>query len=315
MLLCHIAGINNLIKKDFIDFCNKYNDLTVYDIDILSIEIMNNKEYIDLLNQYYDDKSIGRRTELLHKLSSIWKDILNKKLQKLIEDNKNKKLILIGLTNFFLDQRVRIDLPTKNLFFVDIDPKENAKQIIEYNLDKFRKQLIDGIFPFDHINIHILEEQRVSLTQTYLLRNYKMKNIDAIKHWIMMKITNDNCENVYYASNQRYEDFIPSSVKLIGYNSRELAMLSTIPKSEAKRLVYYKDDKLNLMLKINNSDALEKLKKPIYIYEFVPAKKVDEFRCLINGIDKKSTFEKRQYVSDMYDELIRNGVIVENNAL
>ena len=87
-----------------------------------------------------------------------------------------------------------------------------------------------------------------------------------------------------------------------------MAIASTLPKSTVKRgMLQNKLNKQEPYLKELYLNAFAELKKPCYIYELKAFKKLDNFRFVI--ADTK--FSNREYVSNMYDELVRNGVVLD----
>jgi len=310
MLLCHIVGLNNVIKKDFIEMCENNIDkkIIVEDIDDISKIIMNDDKYLKLLDQYNDPISIGRRKEILHELSIIWKNIMVKEIQNILESNNDSCVILLGLSNYVMDHRIKIDMPTKNLFFVNIDPIINAKQIIDFNLDKFREHIIDGKFPLSYLNLSFLIEQREELRDLYIAKGYLLKHYDALIRWIESKGCSSAIERVYVASFMRHDDHIDYITNGVGYSTKWMAISALFPKTSIKRALLYDNKTMIPHLTEIVPNAFNAMRKPAYIYDFFPKKQIDDLRYLVSS----NSFEKREYISNIYDELLRLGVRMES---
>ena len=88
-------------------------------------------------------------------MCNFWKENFYLKVSKLVEDSKTK-VILLGLSNFFKNNRVNVKIDSNLKFFVKINLKNNAKNIIEKNLNNYKDEIIEGIFPLDYLNINFL---------------------------------------------------------------------------------------------------------------------------------------------------------------
>jgi hypothetical protein len=315
MLLCHIVGLNNTIKPKFIDFCEQLalktsRKIIIEDIDYISKSIMDNVAYTKLLDSYYSPESIGKRREILHHMSTIWKNTMTKELSNIMKINNGNIIILLGLSNYVMDQRVKIDVPTKNLFFINIDPELNAKQIIAHNIDHFKEQIINGNFPLNYLELTFLKDQREVLRDLYAVKGYSLKHYDAVIRWISNKMSPLDVEKVFIASFKRYDDQMEIDDNVIGYTTKWLAMISLFPKSSIKRGILYGQNNIMTPHIVElHPNIFNSLKRPCYVYEFVPYKKIDSFRYVIDKNNK--TFETREYISDVYDDLIRLGAKLE----
>lgn len=320
MLLCHIVGLNNTLKPKFIDFCEQLatkipHKIVVEDIDYISKSIMDNTSYTKLLESYYSPESIGKRREILHDMGTIWKDTMTKELANIMKLNCGCKIILLGLSNYVMDQRVKIDVPTKNLFFINIDPELNAKQIITHNIEIFKTQIIDGKFPLNYLDLTFLTNQREVLRDLYAVKGYSLKHYDAVLRWISNKMLQIDVEKVFVASFKRYEDVIEnghSDYPIVGYTTKWLSMISLFSKSDIKRRILYGANGAMIPhIAELQSNAFNMLKRSCYIYELMPYKKIDSFRYIVDNNNR--AFDRREYVSDIYDDLIRMDAKMERH--
>jgi len=299
MIISHIVGLNNILKKEFIEYIDTLdNDIDVYDLDDISKIIVENERYIEFATEY--DNGLNR-TENLQKMGLLWKTMMQKEIDNIVEHSRIDNIIIIGLSNFVLDQRIKIDIPTDNKFFVNIEPKLNAKYIVLSNLIQYKLSIVNGEFPLDYLDHNYLIEQRKKLMDVYINKNYIMKRYSELLKWC------DNIHigipNVYYASYKRYENTIVTLTNPVGYSSKWLALASIFPKTDIKRGMRGGKPYIEMA----NPLIKSKMMTPCYLYELIPHSKVDEYRYIVTN----NHFIKRSYISDIYDELIRLNVCVK----
>jgi hypothetical protein len=304
MLITHIVGINNKLKDKFIkDIDNISDKIIILDLDDISKKIMFTQEYSKIHDNFINTTDRA----LLSQLGNIWKNKFIHDVNLLIEQNKTRHIILIGLITFYLDHRIKINLiePLKDKFFVNIDIKKYVTEILSYNIDTYRTDIITGKFPLKYLDYNFIKEQREELKAQYMIKDYKMKNYDAIINWISHKynnILNDLPVNmVYYASYKRYENKIDILVgnTIVGYSDKWLALASLSSQNEIKRGLTYKEGENIPVLKELVPNGFSNLNKCCYLYELYPEKKVDNFRYIILDTD----FINRYYVSNIKAEL------------
>ena len=228
MILCHIVGINNLIKQKFIqELTSGYNNIYFCDLDIITNDIRNGRKLVSLTKAIESSKNnTNKKKELVKELNSYWKDALNKRLNAEITNNKNKKIIILGLSTFHLNHKTRINIDTPNKYFLKINIKTNAKEIVEYNLKKYKHYIIDGTFPIKYLDHDFLIKQREKLIAIYEKMNYVMKTYSTLLKWfeIVLKdhtkqiggysnkidnlLMSDYNVNLWVSSPKRYEDCV-----------------------------------------------------------------------------------------------------------
>jgi len=303
MIICHIVGINNKLKKSFItDIDNISDKLMILDLDDLSKKIMFDKEYSKLYDQY----NIKKDRETLTMLGQIWKIKFTNDINLLLDHNQDKYIILIGLITFYLDYRIKINLneTLNDKFFVNINIEQYIKDMIEYNIDNFKSDIINSKFPLKYLEYDFIKSQRENLREQYMIRDYKLKTYDTIVNWIKHKFLNIEKELkhdiVYVASFKRYDEKIHNIADtIVGYTDKWLAMISILPKNTLKRGIGYKNNKIIPIIKELTPNGFSELNKCCYIYELYPDKKVDDFRYLISD----NNFINRYYVSNIKNEL------------
>ena len=304
MLIAHIVGINNKLKDKFIkDIDNVSDKIIILDLDDMSKKIMFMQEY----SKIYDNFMNTKDKTLLSRLGNFWKNKFTNDINLLLEQNKSRYIILIGLITFYLDHRIKINLiePIKNKFFVNLDMKKYVTDILTYNIDIYRTDIIAGKFPLKYLDYNFIKDQREELKALYILKEYKIKNYDAIINWI--RHTYENILNelpintVYYASYKRYENNIDMLVgnTIIGYSDKWLAIASLTSSNIIKRGITYKNGENIPVLKELAPNGFSDLNKCCYIYELYPEKKLDNFRYIVSD----TNFINRNYVSNIKSEL------------
>ena len=310
MIIAHIVGINNKLKDTFIkDVENITEKIIILDLDDISKKIIFMKDYVQIHDKFIETKN----RELLSQLGYFWKNKFTNDVNTILGQNKDKYIILIGLITFYLDYRIKINLEEeiKEKFFINLDMKKYIADIVTYNIDTYREDIISGKFPLNYLEHKFIREQRDELKAQYLYRNYKLKNYDAIINWLHHRYENIinelSINTVYYASFKRYENKIDSiGDNIIGYSDKWLALISLLPRNTIKRGITYKNGKIIPVLKENIPNGFSELNKCCYLYELNPGKKIDNFRYIISDFD----INNRYYVSNIKTELNMNNTIM-----
>ena len=276
MIIAHIIGINSYLKPDFV---TKMNDL---DIDVIDLD--------ELTKSLLIKSSYNLSPE-------DWKK------QMIIEPKNKLNYIVIGLTNFINDNRYKIKLEVENNFFVSIPLDNCSTQIITYNLDVHRQSIIYGEFPLKFLNRKFIEEQRLQLEQIYEKTHKKIK-YDKMIEWIKQYVQNNKV--LYVTSLNRYETKLEDVP--YAYNDKWLSLSSIAPKRMITRGL---NDKTPIIKELQIGGFAE-LNKPGYVYEIkknqIGGTMSDPYRIKV----KNPEFIRRLYVSNIFDELKRIGVIFEN---
>ncbi len=290
MTVVHIVGINTFIKDNVID---KFKEMgyEIFDLDLISKNIM------------FDENKT--------KMGQLWKNKLSSQLNLYLSSNLSKNIIIIGLSNFVLDRRFKINIDTNHKYFLNIPADLCASQLITYNLDNYRTDIIEGKFPINYLEHDFLMNQRKDLQEEYINIGYKLKTLEKITEELN-KLTKDSRNKVYLALTKRFEEEIPQSYLgskpiIMGYKDKWMAIASILPKTSINRGILQNKSKTEPYVKELHLNAFAELKKPCYLYELNASKELDDYRCEI----KDSCFSNREYISNMYDELIREGVILE----
>ena len=281
MIIAHVIGINSYLKSDFV---SKLNDIN---IDVLDLDELTKKLLIQ------------------HKFNldpEVWKVELNNNISQF--NNKSKNIIAIGLTNFINDNRYKIKLSTDNYFFIDLPLKTCVTQILSHNLDTHRQSIISGEFPLKFLDRKFIETQRIQLEDIHSRTHQKINYVQFIE-WVKDYIKKNR--TLYVTSLNRYEtklDSIPYA-----YNEEWMSLSSIVPRTMITRGII--DGKP--IIKEKQIGGFAELNKPGYIYEIKPInletnKSKDQYRTKVTNLE----FTRRRYVSNILDELKRQGVIFEN---
>lgn len=225
----HIVGLNEELKDFFIDNISSL-DFNIIDLDKITENILNEKG----MNEIYDelDKNPKKSKNIEKKICNYWKENFYLKLSKLVDDSK-KKIILLGLSNFFKNSRINIKIDTKLKFFVKVNLEKNAKNVIEKNLDSHKNEIIEGLFPLDYLNIDFLIKKRQDLLNIYSKLGYEEKIISNI-----IKIIKNNYDNfidndLYFGSINKYNKLIKDK-NITAFTAPWLALLSSVNNKNLK---------------------------------------------------------------------------------
>jgi hypothetical protein len=178
MILCHIVGINNKIKNNFInEVINVSENIMILDLDDISKKIIFDSDYTKVYNQFMSFNKFNQinhnKSHLLSQLSQIWKYKFTNIINDLLKQHETKQIILIGQITFYLDYRIRVILneEIKNKFFINTSTTDHVKQQIEYNLDFYKNDIILGKFPLKYLDHDFLKNQREQLREQYMIRD------------------------------------------------------------------------------------------------------------------------------------------------
>jgi hypothetical protein len=193
-IICHIVGINNLIKQTFLnDVMSTYNNIYVCDLDVITNNIRNRKKMIDLINSITNSSAGSKKRKgLMMELNEYWKKAVIMAINKELKSNIDNNIILLGLSTFHRNHRIKIDIPTSNKFLLKVNLKINASEIVEYNIKKFRKFIINGTFPIKHLDHTFLTKQRTKIINIYQSRmNYVIKTYVTLINWLKFNLKNN----------------------------------------------------------------------------------------------------------------------------
>ena len=308
-LTCHIVGLNPISKKELFEELNKkvFNPI---DLDEINQEIINDNEMDKMYKQYqkFKDTLNDKFKEVDKKMSAYWE---NKFLELLNEKVKiDKKNILIGQNTHYKYLNKKINLNTPNKFIIQSN-EDDIKKIIQYNLETFKDDIINGKFPLEYLNSTILTKKKDLLLQTYRKFGYLEKDFKQLKTilnlletkiidipglWISLKEPYNIGSKIHPKKND----------KLIAYIDSTMALIASFNFDKNKLIKNYNGKEIKI--KELQPKALDKLKSGRFLYlvskeSFIPHEK---------GANKKFfsqtpvTILQKEKISNIYNYLVDN---------
>ena len=303
-VLCHIVGLDPYEKNSLINFLNKkkYN---IIDLDDINQNIFNNEEVTQLFNKYdfFKKAKNDKYKDIEKKITKFWEE----NMKSNIENNSVKKTIIIGFNNHFRNLSKKININTNNKFLIKCG-KKNIRKIIEYNLEKYKKDIIYGSFPLENINYESIKKNREKLDHTYIKIGYLIKTFDQIVKIInLLESKKIKDEGLWLCSNQPYNIFSKihpeRNKKLFGYLEPTHALISSFNWDDNELIKSYKGT--NLKLTPKTEDCLEKLKQKRFLYyvehdTFIPYEKGNNIKfCSQVPV----TIIEKERISNVYKKL------------
>lgn len=344
-VICHVVGINNFIKDDFINTIKKYDNIVVKDLDLLTNDIRNSPEMAKLNKSLNAQK--GDKTIITKQIQDLWKSMFIEKVNNVIKRNGKHKIIFIGLSTFHKNHKLKININTKNKFFININPQTNAQNVIQYNIEKYKKFIINGSFPLKYIDYKFMVEQREYLINVYTSYEYKLKSINNIYKWLDIYMSNIKQQNIntilgqqpidnklYIGSTTNYDNFIKINKNISHRKHNNDAILSKLlgTTSNINTEIFCYTEKW-LALIHSNKNINNYIKKgliqignksvPALKEKFKNAFDVLNTNCYIyvvnnNGFNKINDYKykslqtinikQKEYIKNVYDELAKLGV-------
>ena len=297
----HVVGLNDELKEYFIDSVSSL-DFNIIDLDKITESVLNEKGMNDIYDEL--DNNPKKSKELERRMCNYWRDNFYTKLNKLVEE-KGGKIILLGLSNFFKNNRINVKIDTNLKFVVKVNLEKNAKSVIEKNLDNHRKEIIEGIFPLDYLNINFLIKKREDLINIYIKLGYEEKMINNIIKIIKNNYDNYIDKDLYFGSVDKYNKVIKNKL-ITSFTAPWLAVLSSINNKNLKG--GFKKDKG--FVRESKKDEIDKLDRECYLY------KVDKknFYKSQDGMgmkfisNKPVKIEESYYVENILDYFKENDV-------
>lgn len=190
-LLGHIVGLtddtfNVLVNK--LKIVNK--NIQIINLDDITYEIINSRDMKILYKKKLLCKSEKNEVKLFEKkINLLWKTLIENKIDDILSKNIPDKLYLcIGFSNYHENIKTFVKLSTPNKFFLQLDYYDNAKNIIKYNLDNNRNEIVNGTFCLDYLNIHFLVNKRKQFECEYKKMNYTLACLDKILITLVLEI-------------------------------------------------------------------------------------------------------------------------------
>lgn len=184
----HISGITEIYKKDIIHKLKNIKMFVIFDIDDETEKIYKSKEIQDKLKDSLVVKPQIKK-KLEDDVNQIWSTKLSDIINKVIQQNEHVYgVIFIGniiptINGVSKISKNKVVIPCFQKFFLKVNFKQNAQEIIKYNLKKYYDDIVEGQFPIDYINLNFLMSTREFLQKSYQKLQYTLATMDKIIYY------------------------------------------------------------------------------------------------------------------------------------
>jgi hypothetical protein len=227
----HISGITDLYKDELIEKLKKLKMFTISDLDEETEKIYKNKEIQSKLKEL-DIVKLVKKKKLENEITETWKEKLDEFIKKSIKENEHSYgLIFIGNTINIKHMKSKVVInqaDTMNKFFLKVNLKQNAQDIIRFNLKKYHDDIVDGSFPLNYINLEYLINSREILHQQYQKLHYNIIPIDKILYHFEHGLNVKKPEVLYVVLKEEHLKDIVSKKKVYGFAEDWIALSSLI---------------------------------------------------------------------------------------
>jgi len=296
--ISHIAGITELYKNDLIEKLKKIKMFVICDLDVETEKIYKSKEIQSKIKEL-DKVTLAKKKKLEGEISNVWKDKLDDYINKIIKENQNSYgLIFVGNTLNIKHMKCKVLIKADNKFFLKVNFKENAQEIIKFNLKKYHDDIVNGEFPLDYINLEYLINSREILQLGYQKLNYNISPLDKIYNYFEHGINEKKPEILYVVLPDEYTKDILCKKKVYAFTEDWIALSSIVTGIERG----YTDGMPYIKEKIKGS--FKKLHIPCYIY-VVPSTNFlsDNNNKYHQNANKKIKIIKNLHIQDIYEKL------------
>jgi len=277
-ILCHIVGLDPIAKTELLNTLN-HKTYHILDLDTLNQDIFDNPDMKKLFNQYQMFKNTrnDKYKEIDRKMTYFWE----KNMIDLIEQNipGKKKTVIIGYNNHFRNISKKVDIQTNNRFLVNVSNK-TIRNIIGYNIDKYRDDIIHGVYPLENIDFTYLLKTKKKINEHYTKTGYLLKTTDQIIKILDLSSKQKKGSGLWIGMTQPYN--IASKIypkkndKIFAYTEPVHALLGSFKWTDTELVKKYKGDSIRLIQKTD--DCLERLKQKRFLYyvddsNFIPHEK------------------------------------------
>lgn len=282
-LSCHVIGLNPYTKKDFIDKLNN-KIFNVIDLDNINKNILGDEELDKMYSMYIklkNDKN-DKYKEVDKKMSQFWEQSFVQKVEEKIKQKKTN--ILIGMNNHYKGISRRIPIDCTNKFIITTN-EDDIKNLIRYNIDTHKEEIISGTFPLDYLNYEFLLKKKTAIETTYKKIGYIEKSLEQLKSMLTLIEKNTDMKEMWISMKEPYNVgslIHPIQDNIItGYNDMNLAIIASINFNDDMIRKNIKNGMITL--KEIKPKGLNKLKTKRFLYLVEP----DTFVPDENGTGEK----------------------------
>ena len=295
----HIAGITELYKNDLIEKLKKYKMYVIFDLDTETEKIYKNKEIQSKIKELEIVK-LAKKKKLEGEISSIWKDKLDDCIKQTIKQNEHSHgLIFIGNTLNIKHLKCKVLIPSSNgnKFFLKVNLKENAKEIIKFNLNKYHDDIVNGEFPLDYINLEYLINTRELLQKGYQKLNYNLIPLEKIYYYFEHGINEKKPDLLYVVLSDEHTKDILCKKKVYAFSEDWIALSSIVNGIDRG----YNDGMPYIKEKIRGS--FKKLHTSCYIYVVSSANFLSDNNKYHQDANRKIKIIKGLFIENVFNKL------------
>jgi hypothetical protein len=190
-----------------------------------------------------------------------------------------------------LGRRIPIDCTNK---FIITSNEDDIKNLICYNLETHKEEIISGDFPLDYLNYDFLLKKKTAIETTYKKIGYIEKSIEQLINMLTLIEKNTDMKEIWISMKEPYNVgslIHPIQDNIItGYNDMNIAIIASIN---------FNDDMIRkninnniITLKEIKPKGLNKLKTKRFLYLVEPDTFVPDENSTFVGGSKDPTSNK-----------------------
>lgn len=291
--------MNDRVIENFTEMVNdRYEKISVINLD--EVVKAANKKYDELPHDNIDDKIRANR---------VWLTQVEGSLGGFIRRERGDRyIILVGMPHHRHDNNLYIKLST-NKFIYDDD--RAVESLIDYHLDKYRLDIIDGTMQLKYIDHDFLSERLKNLVDGFVKNGYVKKTPKAFYKWLDMKIlgridSDDYVDDPYcYYASLKDTDV---DHNIHAYKYRWLALVSVCDSdNKIKRGMAEYRDILYPYIQELSDDAFDSLDTACYLY-VISKDNMDERKYKYISQNDSIEVTEKIYIMSVKDELSRLNV-------
>ncbi len=271
MIICHIVGITNLLKNDFINKTQrmKYN---IIDLDEISNTILTNSTMEQMFKQYqhFKENKNDKYKDIDKKMSFYWETTMIETIHYSM--NKDKKNIVIGYSHHYRNINKRINLPQKSPYskFIIKITKNDIRNIITYNLDKHRNDIINGVYFLENIDYDYINSNRQKIDSIYEKNGYLPKTLETLYTILDLTTKSNDIDSLWISTKEPYN--VGSKIypnkngnKLFAFSDKLMALLSSFHFSDDELEKSFDNITNTLKVKPKKNGILERMNEKRYL--------------------------------------------------
>lgn len=329
-IIGHIGGLSAINKSEFYILWKKTNiheKINIIDLDNITDKIINDKN-MGLLFYKYENltlniKDIKNNQEKIKdiekKMNLYWKAKMEYYLIKNLKESKKPNL-LIGSISYFKNHKINLNLHISTKYFIKVDFNEHVKNIITYNIDNNKNEIINSTFDLNFLDKNFLIKKRLNLMNIYKKLGYNILPLVSTVNSINIIYQVEIPDTFYFCSTIYYEKKISqinnNESYITVYAKEWLAITSPqIDKTNNILSLQKGIKKKKPFVKISNNDIL-KLKKKFYLYEisdvdiFVPLPSKNEIYKYITS--KPIKYNRIIEIFNLFNEFEKLNINIVN---